>query len=166
MARNVVSHFSVGTAVSIHLNSFAILRHGDKEGTELASSVLVKIELDMELFLSVNLELSSWTVVVVTKLVNVVLPARSRSIAIVVESVVWSIARVSSCLPSPLVSFHDIELRAIVTTNLVTIAVVVPICVPEVTILAFPWHTDQVDGSNASAVSGAEINVILNTSAK
>jgi hypothetical protein len=142
------------------------LRHCDNEGSKLTCPVLVKIELDMELFLGVNLELTTWTVVVISKLVNIVLKASSTSVAVVVESVVWSIARVSGCLPCPLVGLHDIELRAVVASNLVTIAVVVTICVPKVAVLASARHSDQVDGSNATTVPGAKVNIVLDTATK
>jgi hypothetical protein len=61
----VLRHLSVGSAVADHLNSVATLCHGDNEGTKLTITSLVEVEFNVELVLSVNPELTTWTIVIV-----------------------------------------------------------------------------------------------------
>lgn len=67
-----------------------------------------------------------------------------------------------SCLESPLVSLHDIELRAPVATDLVTVAVVVAVGVPEVAGRVLAWSLNEVEGSDATTVTLAEVNIVVN----
>ena len=46
----------------------------------------------------------------------------------------------SSGLPGPGVSFHDVELRTVISVDLVSVAVVVAIGVPVVTVAVFTRH--------------------------
>jgi hypothetical protein len=132
----------------------AILREGYNEGSELAIASLVEGNLDMELLLGVDLELGAWAVIVVLQLIDVVLTAFSSSVAIVVEAfAVWGIARVSSCLPSPLVGLLEVELGTEVAVNFVGVTVVVTISFPGVAILVLSWHANHVDGSDTAAAS-------------
>ncbi len=129
---DVVGHLVVGAAVAVHGHSLAVLAHGDVEGLELIARVLVEVELDVELLCSINFKVAAGTVVTVLELIDVVLPAGTWAVAIRVEAVsVGGITLVGGRLPGPLVGFHDVEFGAVVTTNLVTIAVVVTISVPE-----------------------------------
>jgi len=164
---DVVGHLVVGAAVTIHRHGLAVLGHSDVEGLELIARVLVEVELDVELLSGIDLEVAAGTVVTVLKLVDVVLPAGTGTVAVRVESVsVGSIALVGGRLPWPLVSLHDVELGAVVTTYLVTIAVVVTIGVPQLTTRVLARHTDQVESSDASAVTGRKVNIVLDGAAK
>ena len=72
----------------------------------------------------------------------------------------------SSSLESMRIGLHDIELRAEVSTDLVTITVVVlgaTRSVRSISVLA--WSPDQVEGSIARAPSLREIHGELNTTA-
>ena len=59
----------------------------------------------------------------------------------------------SSGLPRVLVGFHDVELWTVVTAYLVGVAVVVPVGIPQITVLILAWHAHQVQGSNTSTVA-------------
>lgn len=88
-------------------------------------AVAVEVKLGSEGAEGVNFEVITWTVVIVGKVVLVVLPAGAGSVAVVVvTSARWGVAGVWGGLSSPLISLHNIELWAVVTTNLVGVTVV------------------------------------------
>ena len=149
----IVGHHGVRATVANHLNSIVTLRHSCYETAE-ATITFVEIKLDVEPLFSIDFETSAGTVVWVSKLVDVVLPARSRSIAVIVESS-WTrvIALMSSRLPWPLISFHDIEFRTVVTTYLIRITVVVTISIPQIAVLILTRHANQVQSGNAATVT-------------
>ena len=67
-----------------------------------------------------------------------------------------------SSLERPLVSLHNIELRAPVTTNLIAVTVVVAVGVPVVARRVLTWSLDEVEGSDAATVALAEVNIVVN----
>ena len=69
-------------------------------------------------------------------------------------------------MESPLVCLHNVELGAPVSTDLVTVAVIVSISVPVLARGVFAWGTNEIEGSDATAVALAEVNVIVNRAAK
>lgn len=111
-----------------------------------------------------GINLTSWSVLASAKQVLGVLPAGTRSVAIVIVSGGgWGVARVWSSLVSILVGLHNVELWAVSSTNLVGITV------PEtiisggvVTTGILGWHADSVEGSDASALHLREVNIVLN----
>lgn len=162
VSSNVSRHLSVRSTVSVHGDSVSSLSQSDLEVREL-SSVLVEVNLDVEVLFSVDFVVGSWTVVIVANSVNGVLPAWASSVAVVVVADRWwGIARVRGSLESILVSFHDIEFRAIDTSNLVGITVVVSIRFIVVSWWVLAGHSHKVEGSDASTVSCCKVNVILN----
>ena len=70
------------------------------------------------------------------------------------------------CLSSPLVCLHYVKLRAVVTSYLVCITIVVTISVPEIAVAVFARHSDKVEGSNAATVALTEINVVFHRATK
>ena len=86
----------------------------------------------MEPFSGIDFEVATGTIIRVCEFINVVLIARTTSVTIAVKSITtWGVAFMSCCLPSPLVCFHDIKFRTVVSINLICIAIPVPVCVPE-----------------------------------
>ena len=69
-------------------------------------------------------------------------------------------------MESPLVCLHNVELGAPVSTDLVAVAVIVSISVPVLARGVFAWGTNEIEGSDATAVALAEVNVIVNRAAK
>ena len=63
--------------------------------------------------------------------------------------------------PGVLVCLHDIELRAVFSSDVVGIAVVVPIGIVGSTVRANGWQSHSVEGSNAAALHLAEIDIVL-----
>ena len=64
------------------------------------------------------------------------------------------------------ICFHNIVLGTVVTTDLVCVAIVITISVPEVTVSVLAWSTHQVESSDAPAVRLAKVNVILDRATK
>jgi hypothetical protein len=65
-----------------------------------------------------------------------------------------------------LVCLHNVELGAPVSTDLIAVAVIVSISVPVLARGVFAWGTNEIEGSDATAVALAEVNVIVNRAAK
>ena len=80
-----MAHFGISIAVADHLNLLAVLCQGNSESSELTASVL-EVNLSVELFGSINLEAVSGTIVTVSQLVDVVLPASTCAVAIIVKT--------------------------------------------------------------------------------
>lgn len=121
----------------------------------------------MELLGSINLKVASGTIVSVCQLVNVVLPAGTCAVTIIVKTFAGGgIARVGSCLPGPLVGLHNVKLGAIVSINLVSITIVIAVGVPEVAVAVFTRHSYKVESSNAATVALTEINIVFDRATK
>lgn len=121
----------------------------------------------MERLLSVNLVLTARTVVVVPDFVLCVLDACAPAVTLVVKAFsVWCIARVNSSLRNEHVCLHNVILWTIVSTNLVGITVVITIGVPVISVSVLAWSTNQVEGSDATTVRLAEVDIILNGATK
>lgn len=164
----VVGHVGGFLAPSgVHGDGLAILAEGDGEGVEVATR-LVEVKLGVELLEGVDLEVVAGTVVVVAELVSGVLPAATATVAVVVVALVaGSIAGVRGGLRAPLVGLHDVELRAVVASDLVGVTVVLAVFAgEEVTVRVLAGHADHVEGSNATAVGLTEVNVVLNSATK
>jgi hypothetical protein len=73
---------------------------------------------------------------------------------------------VGSSLESPLVGLHNVELRAIVSADLISIAVVKSISIPVLAGRIFTRSRNEIESSYASAVALAEVNIIVDSSAK
>jgi len=73
---------------------------------------------------------------------------------------------VGSSLESPLVGLHNVELRAIVSADLISIAVVKSIGIPVLASRIFTRSRNEIESSYASAVALAEVNIIVDSSAK
>ena len=71
-----------------------------------------------------------------------------------------------SSLESPLVGLHNVELRAIVSADLISIAVVKSIGIPVLASRIFTRSRNEIESSYASAVALAEVNIIVDSSAK
>ena len=69
-------------------------------------------------------------------------------------------------LESPLVGLHNVELRAIVSADLISIAVVKSIGIPVLAGRIFTRSRNEIESSYASAVALAEVNIIVDSSAK
>lgn len=79
----------------------------------------------MEILEGVNLKLGAWAIVVVIELILIVLPAVATTVALCKETIlVGLVAGVRGSLVGPLVCLHDVKFRAVVTTDLICIAVV------------------------------------------
>jgi hypothetical protein len=144
----------------------AVLGKSGRKGAEVFAT-FAEVELEVEHIVCVDFELTAGTEVVVAELVLCVLNASSTSVAVVVETFgCWRIAGVNSSLRNPLISFHNIVLRTVVSSNLVSVAVVVSVSVQVVSVAIFTRSTHQVEGSNAAAVSLAQINVVFNRPAE
>jgi len=158
----VVGHVGVVRAVAVHLHGVAVLRPRYSEGAKVFPT-LVEVELGVELLVGVNLELAAGTVRVVVQLVLVVLPAGAASVAVVVVTfAAGRVTRVRGGLPGPLVGLHDVELRAVISTDLVGITVVHTVVrrlISAIRLLA--GHGNKVKGSDAATVALAEVHVVL-----
>ena len=71
-----------------------------------------------------------------------------------------------SGLESPLVCFHNVVLRAIVSTDLIAIAVIVSISVPVLARGVFAGGTNEIEGSDATTIALTEIDIEVNRAAK
>jgi hypothetical protein len=119
----------LGSAVLSHPDAFSVLAKGDAEVTAGAN-----IHSDVDVFISVDLEVVAGTVSVVVEDVFSVEPAVTTPVAVaVVPLAVGGIARVGGSLPGVQVSLLDIELRAPVASTLVAVTVVISVSIPEVT---------------------------------
>jgi len=128
---------------------------------------LIEIDVYMERLSGIDLESASRTIVWISKLINVILPTRTTTVTIVVKSrAARIIAFMSSCLPSPLICFHNIKLWTIITINLVSITVVIAVCVPKLTSWVFTRHAYKVKSSDAPTITFGKINIIRNWSSK
>ncbi len=97
----------------------------------------------MEWLLSVDLVLTARTIIVVADLILRVLDACASTVALVVKAfAVWCIAGVYSGLRNEHVCLHNVVLWTIVSTNLVSITVVVTIGVPVITVSVLAWCTN------------------------
>jgi hypothetical protein len=148
----------LGSAVLSHPDAFSVLAKGDAEVTAGAN-----IHSDVDVFISVDLEVVAGTVSVVVEDVFGVEPAVTTPVAVaVVPLAVGGIARVGGSLPGVQVSLLDIELRAPVASTLVAVTVVVSVGVPEVTWRIFSGGLHEVKGLDATAVGLAEVYIVFN----
>ena len=147
--RDIASHLSIGSTVTSHVKGLSILAHCGREGSELRPTLL-ELNVDMEWLGGVDGLV--WSILA-TDLVLGVLPAGSRSVAVIVVSIgVWSIAGVWSGLVSILVSLHNVEFWAVSSSNLVGITVVFAIISSNwVSVVILSWHLDSIESSDASA---------------
>ena len=128
-------------------------------------STLSKINFKVELVVSIYFELQSRAIVIILQVVSVVLPACTTSVALAVEPLTtrWT-TRMRRSLSSPLVCLHYVKLRAVVTSYLVCIAVVVAIRVPISAILLLARHANKVKCSDATTIPRAQVHIELYTS--
>jgi len=121
----------------------------------------------VELLQGVYLKAVSRTVIVVAEHVDVIEITITTSVAIAVKADAWgAVTRVGSSLESPLVGLHNVELRAIVSADLISIAVVKSIGIPVLAGRIFTRSRNEIESSYASAVALAEVNIIVDSSAK
>ena len=67
--------------------------------------------------------------------------------------------------PGRIIGLHNVELRAPVTVDLISITIAPAICInPRVTRLVLAGHGDRVEGSGAPTVNLAEVNIVLDVS--
>lgn len=69
-------------------------------------------------------------------------------------------------LKGPLVCLHNVELWTKVSADLIAIAVVVSVGIPVLASRIFAGSRNKIKGSNTSAVALAEVNIIVDSSAK
>lgn len=69
-------------------------------------------------------------------------------------------------LEGPLVCLHNVELWAKVSADLIAIAVVESVGIPVLASRIFARSRNEIKGSYASAVALAEVNIIVDSSAK
>lgn len=140
------------------------LRKSHRVSTEVAAT-LTKINFIVELVVSIYFELWSRAIVIILQVVSIVLPACTTSVTLAVESFTtrWA-TRMRRCLSSPLVCLHYVKLRAVVTSYLVCITIVVTIRVPVSTILLLPRHAHKIKCCNTTTVPCAQVYIVLYTS--
>ena len=100
----------------------------------------------MEGQVSVDGVLVARTVAVPCKLLNDVLLAVAIVVAIGVEAMlIRGVTGVRGSGPGPLVSLHDVELRAPVAVDLVSVTVAITIRVhSEAAVFILSWHRDKI----------------------
>ena len=146
----------------IHVNGFSSLCQ-----RSLEFSVILKSDFDVEFQGCVDCERAAWAISIVGELSGGVNPAVSTTVAVGVETIsIWRITRVWRGLEGPLVGLHNIKLRAEVSAHLIGVTVVVAICIPGISIYVFAWSLEKIKGSNAATVAKAQVDVVIDTSAK
>ena len=115
----------------------------------------------MEGFVSVNSVLATRSIAIPGQFVHDVLTI-ATSVAVPVMAIGGVITRVRCRGPGPFVGFHDIEFRAVVSSDLHRITVAPTVSFdPRGAILLLSGHHDCIEGGDAATFVIAEVNVVL-----
>jgi hypothetical protein len=159
----VVSHQVVTAVVAAGGHGLAVLGHGRLELLELAI-LLNKFNLEAEGLGGVDGVLATGSVLVsalVVEELDGVLDAGASTVAVpVVALVSRGVAGMSGGLVGVLVGLHDVELRAVLASDLVGIAVPPAVSVVKVTVLVLGGHAYHVEGSDAATGDFAHVDVV------
>lgn len=105
----------------------AFLSKGDSIASEFTINVF-EVDFDVEFLLSVDVVLVTRAVCSFGMTDQDIGAASASVVALIVESVrIGCIAGVTDCFISPAICLHDVELRAVIAANFVSITVVHPI---------------------------------------
>lgn len=158
---NVLGHVGEVRAITCGLDHFTVtLSHSKRVATELAIA-LMEVKFHVELLVRVDSDDASRKEVACHWVCKHIQGASASTITVVVDAIYRSVTFMSSRVPCVLVSFHDIELRTPVSTNLVGITVF-----ERIFIVLNTWHQDGVKSSDTATTHLAQVHIVLKRSSE
>ena len=153
--------------MTTHVLLLVALSKRSRETAHLAIWISEKFNFNMEFFLRIDCVLRARTIPMSLKLIDYIHNTLAATIALIIKSgTAGSITRMRSRLERPLISFLKIELRAVVATHSISIAIVPLVIGPKWTTLVLAWHSNKIKRVDAATFMLSHTHVPLNTASK